>query len=416
MSKPINRTRSLWLNARLATMDTQHPAPYGALHDHVLVVEQGHIAAILPQGQLNPASFDGEVVDVAGRWITPGFIDCHTHLVYGGNRAAEWEQRLLGVPYQQIAAQGGGIVSTVRATRALSQAQLAAASLPRLQALMAEGVTTLESKSGYGLNLYDEIKQLRVARQLADSQPVEIAPTLLSAHALPPEFAGDADGYIQHVCQDILPTVAEQGLAEAVDVFCESVGFSPAQTRRVFEAAQQHGLRVKGHVEQLSNLHGAALVAEFGGLSADHIEYLDAAGVEAMRTAGTVAVLLPGAFYFLRETQKPPVELLRAAGVPMAVSTDLNPGTSPFASIRLAMNQACVLFGLSPEEALAGTTRHAAQALGRGHSHGKLALDHVADLLLWDIEHPAEIVYGLGVNPLAERVFRGQRPGKETTQ
>lgn len=416
MSKPINRTRSLWLNARLATMDTQHPAPYGALHDHVLVVEQGRIAAILPQGQLNPASFDGEVVDVAGRWITPGFIDCHTHLVYGGNRAAEWEQRLLGVPYQQIAAQGGGIVSTVRATRALSQAQLAAASLPRLQALMAEGVTTLESKSGYGLNLEDEIKQLRVARQLADSQPVEIAPTLLSAHALPPEFAGDADGYIQHVIRDILPTVSEQGLAEAVDVFCESVGFSPAQTRRVFEAAQQHGLRVKGHVEQLSNLHGAALVAEFGGLSADHIEYLDAAGVEAMRVAGTVAVLLPGAFYFLREMQKPPVELLRAAGVPMAVSTDLNPGTSPFASIRLAMNQACVLFGLSPEEALAGTTRHAAQALGRGHSHGKLALDHVADLLLWDIEHPAEIVYGLGVNPLAERVFRGQRPGKETTQ
>lgn len=416
MSTPFNRTRSLWLNARLATMDTQHPAPYGALHDHMLVVEQGRIAAILPQGQLNPASFDGEVVDAAGRWITPGFIDCHTHLVYGGNRAAEWEQRLLGVPYQQIAAQGGGIVSTVRATRALNEAQLAAASLPRLQALMAEGVTTLESKSGYGLNLDDEIKQLRVARQLADSQPVEIAPTLLSAHALPPEFAGDADGYIAHVIRDILPSVAEQGLAEAVDVFCESVGFSPAQTRRVFEAAQQHGLRVKGHVEQLSNLQGAALVAEFGGLSADHIEYLDDAGVEAMRVAGTVAVLLPGAFYFLRETQKPPVAALRAAGVPMAVSTDLNPGTSPFASIRLAMNQACVLFGLSPEEALAGTTRHAAQALGRGHSHGKLALDHVADLLLWDIEHPAEIVYGLGVNLLAERVFRGQRPGKETTQ
>lgn len=416
MSTPFNRTRSLWLNARLATMDTQHPAPYGALHDHMLVVEQGRIAAILPQGRLNPASFDGEVVDAAGRWITPGFIDCHTHLVYGGNRAAEWEQRLLGVPYQQIAAQGGGIVSTVRATRALNEAQLAAASLPRLQALMAEGVTTLECKSGYGLNLDDEIKQLRVARQLADSQPVEIAPTLLSAHALPPEFAGDADGYITHVIRDILPSVAEQGLAEAVDVFCESVGFSPAQTRRVFEAAQQHGLRVKGHVEQLSNLQGAALVAEFGGLSADHIEYLDDAGVEAMRVAGTVAVLLPGAFYFLRETQKPPVAALRAAGVPMAVSTDLNPGTSPFASIRLAMNQACVLFGLSPEEALAGTTRHAAQALGRGHSHGRLALDHVADLLLWDIEHPAEIVYGLGVNLLAERVFRGQRPGKETTQ
>jgi len=416
MSKPSNNTRSLWLNARLATMDTQHAAPYGALHDHLLVVEQGRIAAILPQGQLNPASFDGEVIDAAGRWITPGFIDCHTHLVYGGNRAAEWEQRLLGVPYQQIAAAGGGIVSTVRATRALDEQQLAAASLPRLQALMAEGVTTLECKSGYGLNLQDEIKQLRVARLLADSQPVEIAPTLLSAHALPPEFAGNADGYIDHVVQDILPAVAEQQLAEAVDVFCESVGFSPAQTRRVFEAAQQHGLRVKGHVEQLSNLQGAALVAEFGGLSADHIEYLDDAGIAAMRMAGTVAVLLPGAFYFLRETQKPPVAALRAAGVPMAVSTDLNPGTSPFASIRLAMNQACVLFGLSPEEALAGTTRHAAQALGRGHSHGRLAVDHVADLLLWDIDHPAEIVYGLGVNQLAERVFRGQRPGKETTQ
>ena len=416
MTPTHDSPRSLWLNARLATMDTQHAAAYGALHGHALVVEQGRIAAILPQQQLNPASFDGEVVDVAGRWITPGFIDCHTHLVYGGNRAAEWEKRLQGVPYQQIAAEGGGIVSTVRATRERDEAQLAAASLPRLQALMAEGVTTIEMKSGYGLNLADELKQLRVARQLAASQPVEVSPTLLSAHALPPEFAGNADGYIEHVIRDILPAVAVEQLAEAVDVFCESVGFSPAQTRRVFEAAQQYGLRVKGHVEQLSNLHGAALVAEFGGLSADHIEYLDAAGVDAMRVAGTVAVLLPGAFYFLRETQKPPVELLRAAGVPMAVSTDLNPGTSPFASIRLAMNQACVLFGLTPEEAMAGSTRHAAQALGRGHSHGKLAPDHVADLLLWDIEHPAEIVYGLGVNALAERVFRGQRPLKENAR
>ncbi|RMD00219.1 imidazolonepropionase [Aquitalea palustris] len=416
MTPTHDSPRSLWLNARLATMDTQHAAAYGALHGHALVVEQGRIAAILPQQQLNPASFDGEVVDVAGRWITPGFIDCHTHLVYGGNRAAEWEKRLQGVPYQQIAAEGGGIVSTVRATRELDEAQLAAASLPRLQALMAEGVTTIEMKSGYGLNLTDELKQLRVARQLAASQPVEVSPTLLSAHALPPEFAGNADGYIEHVIRDILPAVAVEQLAEAVDVFCESVGFSPAQTRRVFEAAQQYGLRVKGHVEQLSNLHGAALVAEFGGLSADHIEYLDEAGVDAMRLAGTVAVLLPGAFYFLRETQKPPVELLRAAGVPMAVSTDLNPGTSPFASIRLAMNQACVLFGLTPEEAMAGSTRHAAQALGRGHSHGRLAVGCVADLLLWDIDHPAEIVYGLGVNALAERVFRGQRPLKENAR
>lgn len=413
MTPTHDSPRSLWLNARLATMDTQHATPYGALHGHALVVEAGRIAAIVPQQQLNLASFDGEVVDAAGRWITPGFIDCHTHLVYGGNRAAEWEKRLQGLPYQQIAAAGGGIVSTVRATRELDEAQLAAASLPRLQALMAEGVTTIEMKSGYGLNLADELKQLRVARQLAASQPVEVSPTLLSAHALPPEFAGNGDGYIEHVIRDILPAVAVEKLAEAVDVFCESVGFSPAQTRRIFEAAQQHGLRVKGHVEQLSNLHGAALVAEFGGLSADHIEYLDAAGVAALKAAGTVAVLLPGAFYFLRETQKPPVAALREAGVPMAVSTDLNPGTSPFASIRLAMNQACVLFGLTPEEAMAGTTRHAAQALGRGHSHGRLAVGCVADLLLWNIDHPAEIVYGLGVNALAERVFRGQRPGKE---
>jgi len=408
--------RSLWLNARLATMDVQHTKPYGSVHGQAMVVENGHIAAILPEQQCNPSSFDGEVVDVQGRWITPGFIDCHTHLVYGGNRAAEWEKRLLGVPYQQIAAEGGGIVSTVLATRSLNDAALAAESRPRLQALMAEGVTTVECKSGYGLNLADELKQLRVAQQLADSLPVEVATTLLSAHALPPEFAGDADGYIEHVCRVILPTVAAQGLAEAVDVFCESVGFSPAQTRPVFEAAAAHGLKVKGHVEQLSNLQGAALVAEFAGLSADHIEYLDAAGVAALKAAGTVAVLLPGAFYFLRETQKPPVELLRAAGVPMAVSTDLNPGTSPFASIRLAMNQACVLFGLSPEEALAGVTRHAAQALGRAHSHGRLAAGCVADLLLWDIEHPAEIVYGLGVNPLAERVFRGRRQHKEAQQ
>jgi imidazolonepropionase len=381
----------------------------------MLVVEQGRIAAILPQGQLNPASFDGEVVDAAGRWITPGFIDCHTHLVYGGNRAAEWEQRLLGVPYQQIAAQGGGIVSTVRATRALNEAQLAAASLPRLQALMAEGVTTLESKSGYGLNLDDEIKQLRVARQLADSQPVEIAPTLLSAHA----------------CRRNLPAMPMAISSMSSATFCPAWqnrpgrsggcvlrkrGFSPAQTRRVFEAAQQHGLRVKGHVEQLSNLQ----VRSTGGRiwrpvrRPYRIPGRGRCGSHARGRHGGGAAAR--CLLLLARNPKPPVELLRAAGVPMAVSTDLNPGTSPFASIRLAMNQACVLFGLSPEEALAGTTRHAAQALGRGHSHGKLALDHVADLLLWDIEHPAEIVYGLGVNLLAERVFRGQRPGKETTQ
>ncbi|WP_024304607.1 imidazolonepropionase [Pseudogulbenkiania sp. MAI-1] len=398
---------SLWINVRLATLDPRHPAPYGALHAHALLVRDGHIAAIVPQAEIDFAAFTGEVIDGAGRWMTPGLIDCHTHLVYGGNRAAEWEKRLTGVPYQQIAAEGGGIVSTVRATRALDEEGLAALSLPRLKALMKEGVTTVEIKSGYGLTLADELKQLRAARRLAEALPVEVAPTLLAAHAVPPEFTGDADGYIEHVVNVILPAAAEAGLAEAVDVFCEGVGFSPVQTRRVFEAARAHGLKVKGHVEQLSNLHGAALVAEYHGLSADHIEYLDDAGVEVLKAAGTVAVLLPGAYYFLRETQKPPVDKLRAAGVAMAVSTDLNPGTSPFASLRLSMNQACVLFGLTPEEALAGATRHAAQALGRGATHGRLAEGCVADLLLWDIEHPAEIVYGLGTNPLTHRVFRG---------
>ncbi|POA99231.1 imidazolonepropionase [Chromobacterium sinusclupearum] len=405
---PIHPHRpSLWLNARLATMDPARAAPYGSLEGHALLLRDGHIAAVLPQAEVDPAAFDGEVFDLQGRWVTPGLIDCHTHLVYGGSRAAEWEKRLAGVPYQQIAAEGGGIVSTVRATRWLDEEELALKSLPRLKALMAEGVTTVEIKSGYGLTQADELKQLAAARRLQDSLPVEVAATLLAAHAVPPEYAGDADGYIDLVIESILPVAARAGLAEAVDVFCESVGFTPAQTRRVFEAARGHGLQVKGHVEQLSNLHGAALVAEFGGLSADHIEYLDEEGIAALQRAGTVAVLLPGAFYFLRETQKPPVDQLRAAGVPMAVSTDLNPGTSPFASIRLAMNQACVLFGLTPEEALAGVTRHAAQALGRGATHGRLAAGYVADLLVWDIEHPAEIAYSVGVPVLKQRVFRG---------
>ena len=405
--KPSPSPRTLFHRVRLATFDPQIAAPYGALLEHDVVVEAGRIAAIVPRETLDPRQFDGEVIDGAGAWMTPGLIDCHTHLVYGGNRAQEWEKRLSGVPYQQIAAEGGGIVSTVRATRALEEDELALASLDRLKALMAEGVTCVEIKSGYGLQPEEELKQLRAARRFATSFPIEVATTLLAAHAVPPEFAGRADDYIDQVVLPLIPVVAREGLAEAVDVFCEGVGFSPAQTRRVFEAARAHGLKVKGHVEQLSNLHGAALVAEFGGLSADHIEYLDEAGVAALAQSGTVAVLLPGAYYFLRETQKPPVDLLRAAGVPMAVSTDLNPGTSPFASLRLAMNQACVLFGLTPEEALTGATRHAAQALGRSATHGRIAIGYQADLLLWNIDHPAEIVYGLGANPLRRRVFRG---------
>ncbi|OWY38060.1 imidazolonepropionase [Xenophilus sp. AP218F] len=404
---PPSSAASLWINAKLATCDPGQPAAYGALHQHALLVRDGRIAAVLPQAEVDPAAFDGAVHDAGGRWITPGFIDCHTHLIYGGSRAAEWEKRLAGVPYQQIAAEGGGILSTVRATRWLDEEELAVKSLPRLKALMAEGVTTVEIKSGYGLTLEDELKQLSAARRLGESLPVEVAATLLAAHAVPPEYAGDADGYVAHVADNIIPVAARAGLAEAVDVFCEGLGFTPAQTRRVFEAARAHGLKIKGHVEQLSNLGGAQLVAEFGGLSADHVEYLDAAGVDALERAGAAAVLLPGAFYFLREMQKPPVEKLRAAGVAMAVATDFNPGTSPFASLRLAMNQACVLFGLTPEEALLGVTRHAAQALGRSASHGRLAAGCVADFLVWDIEHPAELAYSVGVPQLKQRVFRG---------
>jgi len=295
----------------------------------------------------------------------------------------------------------------VRATRALSLEQLVAAATPRLKALMSEGVTCVEIKSGYGLSLDDELRQLEAAHALGEIWPVEVAPTLLAAHAVPPEYQGDTDAYLQEVIARILPAVAAAHLAEAVDVFCEQVGFSVAQARRLFEAARRYGLNIKGHVEQLSNQGGAELVAESGGLSADHLEYLDAAGVDALARSGCVAVLLPGAFYFLRETRTPPVALLRAASVPMAVASDLNPGTSPFASLRLAMNQACVLFGLTPEEALAGVTRHAAQALGRSATHGRLAAGYVADFLVWEIEHPAELCYGLGVNPLIRRVFRG---------
>ena len=279
--------QSLWINARLATCDAANPAPYGALEGHALWLKDGRIHAVLPQAQaLQAFGQAGSVHDAQGRWLTPGLVDCHTHLVYGGNRAAEWEKRLTGVPYQQIAAEGGGIISTVRATRSLDEDELALASLPRLKALMKEGVTTVEIKSGYGLTLADELKQLRAARRLAAALPVEVATTLLSAHALPPEYAGQADAYIDYVCHTIVPAAAAEGLAEAVDVFCEGVGFSPAQTRRVFDAARAHGLQLKGHVEQLSNLHGAALVAECGGLSADHIEYLDDAGVAAMAQAG----------------------------------------------------------------------------------------------------------------------------------
>ncbi|HUR54538.1 MAG TPA: imidazolonepropionase [Gemmataceae bacterium] len=391
----------IWTNGRLATFD--RPTPYGELTGHALVVRDGIIADIVPEADA-PA---GEVHDCGGRWVTPGFVDCHTHLVWGGSRAAEWEMRLSGVPYAEIARRGGGILSTVKATRAMSVADLVAAAEPRLAALMAEGVTTVEIKSGYGLTLDDELKMLRAAKRLGELFAVDVSPTLLAAHAVPPEFAGRADDYVSLIVGEIIPAAASEKLAEAVDVFCEHIAFDVPQCDRIFAAARAHGLAVKGHVEQLSNQHGAELVARHGGWSADHIEYLDDAGVNALAASKSVAVLLPGAFYFLREKQRPPVEELRAAGVPLAVGSDLNPGTSPFASLRLAMNQACVLFGLTPEEALAGVTREGAKALGRT-DRGVLAPGKRADFLLWDVSHPAEIVCALGTNPLRTRVFAGE--------
>jgi imidazolonepropionase len=405
MSEPAE-TNVIWHNARLATFDPKHAQPYGLVEHHALIVREGRIVDIVPESSLAPVQ--GKRIDLQGRLVTPGLIDCHTHLVFGGSRATEWEQRLNGVSYQTISANGGGINSTVQATRAASEEELTRLAQQRLDRLMNEGVTTVEIKSGYGLNLEHESKMLRVAQQLAQNNAVEISPTLLAAHAIPAEYKGRGDDYIHLVCNEIMPTLWQEGLFESVDAFCENVGFTPEQTERVFCAAQVLNIPVKGHVEQLSSLGGAQLVSHYKGLSADHIEYLDEEGVTEMADSGTVAVLLPGAFYFLNETQKPPVEALRRHGVPMAVATDYNPGTSPFTSLHMAMNMACVKFGLTPEEAWIGVTRHAARALGRQDSHGQLAAGFVADFVIWDAEHPVEMIYEPGRNPLWQRVFRGE--------
>ncbi|SQB63962.1 imidazolonepropionase [Citrobacter koseri] len=397
---------TIWRNGRLATMDPERGSPYGMVDDHALVVRQGRILDIVPASSLNAEHRN--TVDLQGRLVTPGLIDCHTHLIFGGTRAGEWEQRLNGVSYQQISAQGGGINATVAATRTASEDELLAVARARMARLLQEGVTLLEVKSGYGLNFATEEKMLRVAAALAHENRVEISPTLLAAHATPAEYRDGPDGYITLVCESILPGLWAKGLFESVDLFCESVGFNLAQSERVFQAAQALGIPVKGHVEQLSLLGGAQLVSRYQGLSADHIEYLDEAGVAAMSRSGTVGVLLPGAFYFLKETQRPPVALLRHYGVPMAVATDFNPGTSPFISLHLAMNMACVQFGLTPEEAWAGVTRHAARALGRQTTHGQLKAGYVADFAVWDAELPVEILYEPGRNPLCHRVFRGE--------
>jgi imidazolonepropionase len=372
-----------------------------------VAIVDGLIGGLGPMTELDPHAPVTAELDGEGALLTPGLIDCHTHLVHAGNRAAEFEARLQGASYEDIARAGGGIVSTVRQTREALPGDLLQQSARRLQALMRHGVTTVEIKSGYGLSLKDELKSLRVARDLGQRHPVTVKTTLLAAHAVPPEFAGRADDYVDHVVQHIVPEAARLGLADAVDAFCESIGFDLLQTRRVLQAARAHGLPVKLHAEQRSNLGGAALAAEFGALSADHLEHVDEAGVAAMARAGTVAVMLPGAFYFLRDTRLPPVDLLRRHGVPMAVATDCNPGTSPTTHLPLMMNMACTLFRMTPSEALLGVTRHAARALGLGATHGSIELGKVADLCLWNVDHPAELAYAIGDSPLRGRFHHG---------
>lgn len=397
---------SLWLNVHLATMDAA--LDYGVIRDAAIAVKDGKIAWIGAAQDL-PTKYNVKVQhDGQACWLTPGLIDCHTHMVYAGNRSNEFEARLNGVAYEEIACQGGGIISTVKATRAASEQALMQASLPRVLSSLREGVTTLEIKSGYGLDTETEAKILRVARQIQRDLPVTVTTTFLGAHALPPEFAGRSDDYIDEVCERMLPAIVAEGLADAVDVFCEKIGFTPAQTERVFQAAKKYNLPVKLHAEQLSDQGGAALTAQHQGLSADHLEYLSDAGITAMKLHGTVAVLLPGAFYYLCETKYPPIAALRAANVPIALATDCNPGTSPMTSPLLTMNMACTLFRMTPLEALQGLTVNAAKALGLQQRIGSLAIGKQADFALWQIERPADLAYMIGVNPCRFSVYAGE--------
>ena len=395
----------VFVNVALATMCPG--APYGGVRDGALRVRGGRIAWIGARSELPRPDRDAIELDGGGRWLTPGLVDCHTHLVYAGNRAREFEQRLAGATYEAIARAGGGILATVHATRQASEAELARTGGVRLGRLLDEGVTTVEIKSGYGLELESELKLLRVARCLAATHEVDVRTTLLAAHALPPEYAGRPDEYVALICDEIIPAAARAGLVDAVDAYCERIAFSTAQVRRVFEAARRARLPVKLHADQLSDAGGAALAASCGALSADHLEHASAQGIAAMAAAGTVAVLLPGAYYFLRERVPPPIAALREAGVPIAVATDCNPGTSPVTSALLMLNMACTLFGLSPEESLAGMTCHAARALGAS-DRGRLAAGAQADLALWDVGDPAELAYALGANPLTGVVRRGR--------
>jgi imidazolonepropionase len=407
----------IWKNARLATMARDMPG-LGLIEQGALVSEGGVLTYVGPQSEMPTPVAGAEIIDCGGRLVTPGLIDCHTHLVHAGNRAGEFEMRLAGATYEEVARAGGGIVSSVRALRAASEDELIAEALPRLDALMAEGVTTVEIKSGYGLDLENEAKSLRAARRLGHrlsgkhdapsaARPVSVTTTFLGAHALPQEAGGDKDAYIRLVVDEMLPAIAAEDLADAVDGFCEGIAFSPTQIGRVFDAAESFGLPVKLHADQLSNLGGAALASQHRALSADHVEYTDEVGVAAMAASGTVAVLLPGAFYFIREKHKPPVDLFRAHGVATALATDCNPGTSPLTSLLLTMNMAATLFSMTVEECLLGVTRHAADALGLGQQIGTLEAGKSADLAIWSVERPAELVYRMGFNPLHARVWRG---------
>jgi imidazolonepropionase len=400
---------SLWLDARLATM-MPGDVPYGAMEDGAIAVERGRIAWIGRRADLPgpPETLAEEVWRCGKRWITPGLVDCHTHIVHGGDRAHEFELRLKGASYEEIARAGGGIRSTVAATREASDDALYESARRRLADLQAEGVTTVEIKSGYGLDRETEARMLQVARRLGQDLPLTVSTTYLGAHALPPEFEGRADAFIEFLCHDSLPSAASEGLVDAVDAFCDRIGFTTAQTRKMFEAARGLGLPVKLHAEQLSDQDGAALAASYGALSADHLEHLSEAGARAMAKAGTVAVLLPGAFYFIRETRLPPVDLLRREGIRIALATDCNPGTSPMTSLLLVLNMAATLFRLTPEEALAGVTREGAAALGLGHERGTLEVGKAADFVLWNIARPAELAYRIGGNPAAQVVKDGQ--------
>ena len=395
---PVDR---LWRNARLATMTGES---LGVVERGAVAAKDGRIAWAGPEAEM-PGLAATESVDCGGRWITPGLIDCHTHLVFAGDRSGEFERRLAGESYADIARRGGGIAATVRATREASEDALVRAALPRLDALIAEGVTTVEIKSGYGLDTEAELRQLRAARRLGEERPVSISPTYLGAHAVPP--GGERTAYLRTIVEEALPRIAAENLAEAVDAFYESIAFTAEEVSAVFEAARRHGLPVKLHADQLSDNGSAALAARFAALSADHLEYTNEEGAAAMARAGTVAVMLPGAFYVLKETRKPPVEAFRRHGVPMAVATDLNPGTSPIASLRLCAHMACTFFGLTVPEALLGMTRHAARALGRADEIGTLEPGKRCDLAIWDVEHLAQVVAWIGPAPLHARVWRG---------